>query len=942
MTILDTIAKRLSDSSTADFVLFEEGSWSPAKLDREADRVANGILERAPEGAIVAVCMDRSPELVAVLLGCLRAGAAYLPLDPEDPPARRDYMLDDAAPAVVLAQSHLLSTLPAGIPILDVGELPGNGAPIHARPAGDDAAYVIYTSGSTGKPKGVINTHAALANRLDWMQGSYPLGADDTVLQKTPYTFDVSVWEFFWPLVTGARIAVAKPGGHRDPGYLADLVESSGATVMHFVPSMLQTFVEEPDLARRASSLRHVFASGEALTADLRDRVFEALPTVQLHNLYGPTEAAIDVTQWTCSRDDRSRTVPIGHAVENTAIYIVDEEGRRVSPGREGELCIGGVQVAKGYLNRPDLTEERFVPDPFTEEPGGRMYRTGDLAVERPDGAFEFFGRMDSQVKLRGFRIELGEIEASLADDPAVQQAVVVLRTVGSDPELVAYVTVLEDPDTEEVRRRLAERLPHYMVPGRFVVLEAFPLTSSGKVDRNALPPPPAERPDLSHPFVAPRTPLERYLATLWREIIGVEPVGIHDRFMELGGNSLQAARFVARLRAELDAFLYVVTLFDAPTIAEFASLLESDYAQQIGERFDTNAGAEPDASLGPVTEDDLVRFAATVPQRSTPRSVTARRNPPAGFILAPPRSGTTLLRVMLAGHPALFAAAELQLLGFETLRERRDAFSGRFSAWLEGTVRTVMELTDRDAESAWAFMADAEERGLTTQEFYGLVQEHLGGRLLIDKSPQYALDPGALAHADADFEDARFVHLVRHPHAMATSFARYHMDQILYVKERPFHGRTLGELVWTLSHRTIAAFLEQIPAQRHVTVRFEDLVRDPRSTMEEICDTLGVPFHEGVITPYSDLDDKMTDGVHAESTPMGDTHFLERRRIDPSVADVEEAVIADDFLGEPTWELAATLGYERPQAWTGHTETDRISALSARRARTARRRRGR
>ena len=364
-----------------------------------------------------------------------------------------------------------------------------------------DLAYVIFTSGSTGRPKGAMNTHRGICNRLLWMQQQYGLGRDDRVLQKTPFSFDVSVWEFFWPLMTGARLVIALPEGHKDSGYLVRLIRERSITTLHFVPSMMRVFLEEEGV-EACGSLRRVICSGEALPHELQERCFTRLPWVELHNLYGPTEAAVDVTYWACRPGDERWTVPIGRPVWNTEIYVLDGELEPVPLGVPGELYIGGVQVGRGYAGRPDLTAERFVPDPFSKTPGARLYRTGDLVRHLPDGAIEYLGRLDYQVKIRGQRIELGEIEATLDRHAGVRQSVVVAQAQAGDQRLVAYVVPQQEaPSSEELKQHLLRTLPQYMVPSIFVFLQALPLTPSGKVDRKQLPVPDRSAPQrIAHP----------------------------------------------------------------------------------------------------------------------------------------------------------------------------------------------------------------------------------------------------------------------------------------------------------------------------------------------------------------------------------------------------------------------------------------------------------
>jgi amino acid adenylation domain-containing protein/FkbM family methyltransferase len=457
------IERQASITPDRPAVVFRGLSLSYAELDRRANRLAWRLREAGVKtDAIVGVCEERGPDLVVALLAVLKAGGAYLPLEPDLPAERLAFLLEDAAPTVVLARSGSAARLGA-VPLIaldgpEPADVPDTAA--HGGVAGTDLAYVIYTSGSTGRPKGAMNTHAALANRLAWMQRRYQLGPDDAVLHKTPIGFDVSVWELLWPLLAGARLVPAEPGGHKDPDYLADLVAAERITTMHFVPSMLAAFLETADLPRRCASLRRVVCSGEALTVELQNR-FGRMLGAELHNLYGPTEAAIDVTAWACVPGDGRARVPIGRPIDNCRVYVLDETGAPAAPGEPGELWLGGVCVGRGYLNRPELTAQCFREDPFAAEPGARMYRTGDRGRIGPDGVIDYLGRLDDQVKIRGQRVEPGEIEAVLAAHPAVRAAAVVATEApapaGGGPgeiRLCAFV-VPGGERTHELRRLL-------------------------------------------------------------------------------------------------------------------------------------------------------------------------------------------------------------------------------------------------------------------------------------------------------------------------------------------------------------------------------------------------------------------------------------------------------------------------------------------------------
>ena len=1208
------------ENPDGEAVWSEDASLSRAELESRSNQLAHHLRSMGvgPD-VMVGIIAERSLELVVGLLAIVKAGGAYVPIDPDYPDERIDFMLQDASTPVLLTQQHLLERLPstaAGVFRLDsdwneLRDYPTSSPPVNV--AAESLAYTIYTSGSTGKPKGPMNTHQAIVNRLIWMQDIFGLTSQDAVLQKTPFSFDVSVWEFFLPLMTGSRLVLARPGGHRDPAYLAQIIDQQKITLLHFVPSMLQVFLGQPGLADYCASVRAVVCSGEALSYDLMERFFNTIDA-ELHNLYGPTEAAIDVTHWKCEMGGRDKVVPIGRPVSNTELYVLDEALQPVAHGEPGELHIGGVQVARGYHNRPELTAERFIADPFSDDPAGRLYKTGDLAKWRSDGSLEYLGRMDHQIKIRGFRVELGEIEDSLRRHPGICDAAVVAYSTHdgdqkiaahllADPdraatvvsttryredtekaaelyelpngldvchlnksetefmyneifrdrcyfqhgielpdgacvldvganiglfavqiasevsnskvfafeplpplleildtnaalygksiqpvsyalgqsagsteftyyehasilsgakadlqedrdtvvrylagtdwsganevssaaleELVAtrltsksftcpiktlstaiaeldidridllkidverselevlqglndadwlkiaqvvaevhdtgdrlqqvtrlldengfqYVVDKEDslagtalklvyarrpsyhpPDAAEprdsmdwhsvrqleadVRSHCAEWLPDYMVPDKIAFLSEFPVTSNGKLDRSALLAP-EESPEYRRGSKdQPRDELEAWLYSSWVSILGNDTFGIHDGFFDAGGTSLQAARLVQLLQKRLDEFIYVVTVFESPTIAEYAALLKRQYPDRIGEIFESIKG-DDDRKSGVVTTDvlsdaEINRFQDLIPAFRSPVSDdVSAGSASAAFILAPPRSGTTLLRVMLAGHSQLFAAPELQLLHFDTLGDRRAAFRGKYEAWLEGTVRVLMELNSIDADEAKGLMEEFEDRNLTTNDFYGVLQGWIGHRLLIDKTPSYALDPAALEHAESDFDKPKFIHLVRHPIAVIRSFEKMHMDQILLLNEHPYDARQLGELVWLRSHLNILEFLEGIPEERQCRIKFESLVSDPKPEMERVCKALETHFMPELVEPYRDTDSKMTTGLYPESTPMGDVQFLNYSEIRSDVADNWQQAREDYQLATATKKFARELGYE-------------------------------
>ncbi|MBO1050798.1 MAG: amino acid adenylation domain-containing protein [Dolichospermum sp. DET73] len=584
--------EQVERSPDAIAVVFDNQQLTYRHLNERANQLAHYLqkLGVKPE-VLVGICIERSLEMVVGLLGILKAGGAYVPLDPSYPKERLSYMLEDTGVKVLLTQRSLTELLPENQAI--VVSLDGdwqviaqeNQHNLNSGVKGENLAYVIYTSGSTGKPKGAMNTHKGISNRLVWMQNTYQLTSSDRILQKTPFSFDVSVWEFFWPLLAGATLVVVKPQGHKDNAYLIKLIQQQQITTIHFVPSMLRVFLQEPSL-ENCSCLKRVICSGEALPYELTQRFFGRL-NCELHNLYGPTEAAIDVTFWHCLPQIQQQIVPIGRPIANTQIYILDQYLQPVPVGIAGELHIGGVGLARGYLNRPELTSHKFISHSFGD---GKLYKTGDLARYLPDGNIEFLGRIDHQVKIRGFRIELGEIETVLSHHPAVEQAIVIAHEDETGHKsLIAYIVGNSQPsdavehnqevnlfDEQILQSYLESRLPEYMMPNAFVMLDAIPLTANGKIDRRALPSLEQIRLELANTYVAPCTPIEEILAVIWAEVLGIEQVGIHDNFFELGGDSIRGIQVIAKAK-QIGFDFSLPQLLQYQTIQELAGLVSRE-----------------------------------------------------------------------------------------------------------------------------------------------------------------------------------------------------------------------------------------------------------------------------------------------------------------------------------------------------------------------------
>ncbi len=566
-------------------VVYEGEHLTYYELNRRANQLAHYLREKGVCAEVkVGLCVERSLEMIIGLVGVMKAGGAYLPLDVNYPPERLAYMIEDAGCRVIVSNQYLvekLSRTDAEVVRLDadwVEVSKRSDEELSPRVSPDGLAYVIYTSGSTGRPKGAMISHSAIQNRLAWMQEAYGLNQTDRVMQKTPYSFDVSVWEFFWPLLTGAQLVMALPEEHKSSAYLVNKIIEEEITTLHFVPSMLQQFLREPG-SEKCKSIRRVISSGEALSKECEREFFGKLET-ELHNLYGPTEAAVDVTSWECVPGQESGSVPIGRPINNIQIYVLDKQVEAVPVGVTGEIYIAGVGLGRGYLNRSDLTAEKFKANPFAR--GERMYRTGDLGRYKRDGSIEYLGRIDHQVKIRGYRIELGEIEAVLNEHPAVAQVVVLAREdEPGEKRLVGYVVGDREVSSKELREYLQERLPDYMVPGAILQLEAMPLTANGKIDRRALPKP--EMSGAGREYVGPRTAVEEIVSGIWAEVLRVERVGITDNFFELGGHSLLATQVVSRVRKVFGVEVSLRSLFTHPTAAAMASEVEQQQSSGEG-----------------------------------------------------------------------------------------------------------------------------------------------------------------------------------------------------------------------------------------------------------------------------------------------------------------------------------------------------------------------
>jgi amino acid adenylation domain-containing protein len=907
---------------------------------RELDHLANRLARRlhgrgiGPD-TIVALCAQRSAKMVVGLLGILKAGAAYLPLDPDYPAERLAYMLEDSQAPVVLVQAALRDRLPPRAETLSLEEAlaePADGSEPEGPPAAavvpDNLAYVIYTSGSTGRPKGVAVTHANVLRLFTATDEWFHFGPADVWTLFHSYAFDFSVWELWGALLYGGRLVVVPYWVSRSPNAFYELLARERVTVLNQTPSAFRQLIraEEEQDGALPLALRFVIFGGEALDFNsLRPwSARHGLDRPQLVNMYGITETTVHVTYYPLTDADvaHPRASVIGGPIPDLQVYVLDANMQPVPVGVPGELYVGGAGLARGYLGRPELTATRLIPDPFSGRPGARLYRSGDGARWAADGSLEYLGRLDQQVKVRGFRIELGEIESQLSGCPHVREAVVVARDdADGDKRLVGYVVPSngQPPTAGEMRAQLRTRLPDYMVPADFVVLPALPLTSNGKVDRRALPEPGTDRPELNGHYVAPRNDLERLLAGRVAEVLGLERVGAEDNFFDLGGNSIKAAVLVNQLQHDLGETLYVVALFDAPTVSGLADYLRRNYPRPVA-RLLGGPSAEPVAqAAGKVTTEHLAEFrrlADHLPPRPGGSHGRPGKNRPVVFVLSTPRSGSTLLRVLLGGNSRMFSPPELDLLLFNTLADRRAAFTGGESFRLEGLIRAVMEIRGCGPDEAKGLVEGWERQGHTIKWCYGQLQDWLGERVLVDKTPAYALDLDALRRAEEDFDGARYLHLVRHPGGMINSFEEIKLEQIFFRHDHRFTPRQLAELIWVVSQQNILKFLRDVPASRQCRVRFEDVVHQPEEEMQRLCAFLGLTYDPAMAQPYQDRNGRMTDGIHPESRMLGDIKFHQYRGIEAGVADRWREKVDPESLADFTWDLAEALGYERP----GHT----------------------
>lgn len=910
-------------------VRFQDQHLSYAELEQRSTQLAHYLRNSGvATETVVGIHLERSLDMIVAILATLKSGGCYLALDPEYPQQRLIWMLEDAQIQYVITEqpeqfvsNSVLNSETArpslkNINFLQLSQrqpeiLQQSDAPLAIDIKKNNLAYIIYTSGSTGQPKGVMIEHHNLSHFCHSALQMYGIHAKDKVLQFSSLNFDAAVEEIFPCLMMGGEL-VLRTAEMLDSTSFWQRCRDWQISVLDLPTAYWHQLTLDIARHQLPETLRLVLIGGEALRLD-RWQMWQHVvgKKVELFNTYGPTETTVVATAINLTHYFAPRP-PIGQALQQVQLYVLDKYLQPVPRGVVGELYIGGSQVARGYLHQLELTAEKFIILPSNQQ---RVYKTGDLVRYREDGNLEFWGRSDSQIKIRGFRIEPGEIENVLTQHFAVQTAIVTDKEDSSgDKQLIAYIILNSEVTVSELKNYLTQRLPIYLCPAHFVVLTEIPRLPNGKTDVRALPVPNLLVTEISQNFIAPRDALEQALADIWAEILALSSIGIHDNFFDLGGDSLKAARVVNKIQAQWQEIVHAVVLFRVPTLLQFVEYFKENYpltaAKILGTAIPTTAIPSEKITAATVEKMRHLIQVSPLPQ-------VTRRNPRAIFVLSSPRSGSTLLRVLLAGHPQLFAPPEMYLLSFNTLAERRKEFSGIYQFWGEGTVRAMMELKQCDASHATEIMHTFEDRGLTTQEFYREMQNGLGERLLVDKSATYAVEWETLQRAELLFDKPLYINLLRHPYGMIHSFEEARLDQLYLpniLEHQQFSRRTFAELIWYISYDNIRKFLAEIPKERQFQIQFEKLVQNPEVSMKQLCHFLDLPFTEAMLQPYRDKQQRMTDGIYDASRMLGDMKFHQYQQIEATVADRWRQDYTSDFLGDVTWELAETLGYQRVQ----------------------------
>lgn len=903
-------------------IKFENQHFTYAELNELANAVS---IEVSAQGisahSLVAVVMQEGWEQIAAVLGILKAGASYLPIDFNTPRRRLEELLKQGNVKMVLVQSHLYQTInwPENISLIYVDTLSPAAQPCpKSRITSDDPAYVIFTSGSTGTPKGVKITHRSAVNTILDINDRFNVCHDDTILALSSLSFDLSVYDIFGILAAGGTIVITPQEDSKNPGSWAKLIDRENISIWNSVPQLMQLLVNFCELNPKYSlqSLRLCLLSGDWIPVSLPGKINQLSSTANIISLGGATEASIWSIYYPISEvRDSWDSIPYGYPLSNQRFYVLDEVMESCPPWVTGELFIGGQGLSTGYWQDPLKTNDRYISHPRT---GERIYKTGDLGCYNPEGFIEFQGRCDSQIKIRGYRVEAGEIETHLVEHPDIKQAVVVAQGYKHNAQLIAYIVPdCAEPVCDDLRQFLQQQLPFYMIPESFVEIESIPLSNNGKVNYDALPKAEITHRDLQNEYTAPSTDLEKSLTNIWQDVLGIDLISINDNFFEMGGNSIDAAIIINKIQELLGGIFHLVSIFNHPTISKLSIFMLSEYPELFG----NNADNSPETIDNyRVTKIDINNIKAIIRPPSPQVYLNREKNPSAVFILSPPRSGSTLLRVMLQGHPGLFAPPELFLLPYNTIADQFNDFTGHRQSTLESNMRTLMAVHNLSFKKAKEIYDSFIENNQSVQNFYKHIQTALGDTLLVDKTPSYTMHKEILNRCEMLFDNALYIHLTRNPYGMIKSFEESHLeyDWLPYItgnddilNQIEYTRRQLAEMIWYISHENILDFTRQLPANRHFHIRFEDLLTSPETTSKSICNFLNIPFDTRLLTPYDDSHFRMTDGINTSSRMQGDMKFINHGMIDIKKAESWKQTYMTDFLCTETRSLAQVLGYD-------------------------------
>lgn len=869
-------------------LMFEGNTLSYKELNQLANQFARYLQDnhKVASGDKVGLMLEKSNGMMVAILGILKCGACYIPVDVNYPEDRIKYIVKDSQPRLMIRDADYSAFFEKRNAYADTN--------LNVAIASDQLAYIIYTSGTTGYPKGVMVEHNNVVRLFKNEADLFHFNESDVWTMFHSHCFDFSVWEIFGALLFGGQLVIVPDHIAREPKEYLKLLITHKVTVLNQTPTAFNNLQHEVWESKVTGfQLRYIIFGGEMLKPAVLERWHTTFPGIKLINMYGITETTVHVTYKEITHPEIQKgTSNIGVPIPTLSCYVMNNN-RLVPYGVPGELFVGGAGVARGYLNRDKLTKERFIDHPFNK--GERLYRTGDQVILLENGEMEYLGRLDNQVKIRGYRIELGEIENTLQKHEFIESALVIARTLNEeDKQLVAYIICNETVEADELKDFLKQSLPSYMLPSYFISLDEFPLTVNGKIDKSALPDPSEGVLKTESGHQAPTNKTEEKVVKAWCEVLAIpeSSLSIKDNLFEIGGDSIIAIKIINKLQKVFDEIFQLATLFEYPTPELFARYI------------DTKNALSSFKEIGPA---ELEKFRASVEPISVKQPKEKLEK--AIFILAPPRSGSTLLRVILAGNDQLFSPPELELAGFETMWDRKNMLSGKFEFLKEGLTRTFMELEGITVEEAKKIISGKEEDHQPTHEVYQWIQGKLHGRILVDKTPSYAYSLSFLQAIQGQFPDAVFIHLVRNPQSALLSYTEAKMDQI-YRYQTPFNALETGELEWLNCHDNILKFKQGLRPDQYIQVNYESLVKDPARTVKQLCHYIGVAYQDKMIDVYGDKNVKMVDGIHKESKMIGDVKFLtSHQKIDTDSVDRwrEKGMYK---LSSITKEMAYGLGY--------------------------------